>query len=119
MRLHGVLQRGQSSLGSFGLCKAGLCVPGWKPCAGNGCMVMRHQWKSMESRNDGRRGPEGPLQSLGESRSRWHGMVLCPTMEVASRAGARIQRTIKPLSPCAASPPSSWELNSAGYSGAA
>ena len=100
VRLHGVLPRGQSSLGSLGLCKAGLCMPGWKPRAGNCCAVRRHRWKSRESCGDGWRGPEGALQSLRESRSPWHGAVLCPTSDVAPRAGAWIQRTIKPLSPC-------------------
>lgn len=95
MWLHGVLPRGQSSPGSLGLCKAGFCMPGWK--------LPRGEEAPVENQGEPWRWPAGTRGTPaipGESRSWGHRAALCPTTEVASRAGARIPRTIKPLSPC-------------------
>lgn len=50
---------GQSFPGLFGLCRAGLRPPGWKPRAGGCRVVRRHRGKSGESGGEGRQGPRG------------------------------------------------------------
>ena len=94
-------------------------MPGWKPRVGNCHVVRRHQWKSGESRSGGRRGAEGAPQSLAKQ-------VLVARHSVVPRHGGCVSRScmdpahnkafIPLLLPL---PPSSWEFNSAGYSGSA